>query len=190
MFYYYYSYSFTCWERSNEDHTVAICLHIPFSFKFLEGKCWLCVPQTASALWTILKYILTEQIGELRNTLKGKLAFTWLFCGMNLNVACLSAVNRNFISGKANSFGLCCSCSRCTGSYGEGHEERQDYSQWSAVGLCSDRFARGSGLPEGNGSGWELCLGQPVFHDLLNPSGTVDVALLFQVIHDDKCFKT
>lgn len=99
---------------------------------------------------------------------------------MGLNVAYFSAINLNY-KGKSGRFRPASLLSRCTGSYGKSHEERQDYSQRPAVGLCSDRFPRGSGLPEGDGSSWELCLGQPLLHDLLNPSGTVEVAFLLLV---------
>lgn len=94
---------------------------------------------------------------------------------MGLNIACFSANSLNY-KGRTGWFRLASLLSRCTGCYGKSHEERQDYSQRPAVGLCSDRFPRGPGLSEGDGSCWELCLGQPLFHDLLNSSGTVEVA--------------
>lgn len=51
------------------------------------------------------KGVLTKQIDQLRNTLKGKLYFTWFFYRLSLNVAYLSARNLNY-KGKARLFGL------------------------------------------------------------------------------------
>ena len=141
------------------------------------GSCGLCGPLRCATALTgqiLTTCVLTKQTDELRNTSKGKLYFTWFVVvvdRMGLNTAWLSAVNLNY-RGKADWLALLLSCSRRTGCHGKGHEERQDHSQWPSVGLCSNLVSRGPGLPEGNGRGRELCLGQPLFHDLLDPSGT------------------
>ena len=48
--------------------------------------------------------------------------------------------------------------------------------------MCQDCLCGGTGLLEGNGSCWKLCVGQPFFHDLSNKTGmsrvTSDVNIL------------
>lgn len=60
---------------------------------------------------------------------------------------------------------------RCAGCHGEGHEERPDLGERPSAGVRSYQLPGGAGLPEGDGGGRKLRLGQPLVHDLPHQTG-------------------
>lgn len=60
---------------------------------------------------------------------------------------------------------------RRAGCHGEGHEEGPHLGQRPSAGVCAHHLAGGPGLPEGDGGGGELRLGQPLLHDLPHQTG-------------------
>lgn len=64
---------------------------------------------------------------------------------------------------------------RCPGCDGEGNEAWPDWCQWPAAGMCTHQLYGGTGLPEGHGISRQLCLGQPLLHDLSGQTGLCSV---------------
>lgn len=62
-------------------------------------------------------------------------------------------------------------CNRCSDSNGASHGTGQDRDQRQAAGLCAHQLTGGSGLPEGHVLRSQLCLGEPLLHDLPGAPG-------------------